>query len=71
VVDSRKDLWLLGVPHRRRVKLASSVDNARWHDSLPLLAAMVDNVLTVWSWPGIVWVDEGLLAATCQSKQEW
>jgi len=47
------------------VKLASNVSSPpMWHDSAPLLAAVVDGQLVVWYNPAVACVDGDLLRAT-------
>jgi intraflagellar transport protein 80 len=71
IVDRQRELHLLHVTKRRCVKLAANVDCCCWHDTAPLLAAIVDGVLTVWFWPEVVWVDPELLQETRHEKREW
>lgn len=50
---------------RRLVKLASNVASPPvWHDSAPMLAAVIDGQLVVWYHPGAAFVDQQLLQAT-------
>lgn len=50
---------------RRLVKLASNVSSPPvWHDTAPMLAAVVDGQLVVWYHPGAAYVDQQLLQAT-------
>lgn len=47
------------------LKLATNVcGSAVWHNSAPMLAAMVDGQLAVWYHPGAAFVDRDLLGAT-------
>jgi hypothetical protein len=50
---------------RRLVKLASNVTSPPvWHDTAPMLAAVVDGRLMVWYHPGAAYVDQQLLQDT-------
>lgn len=50
---------------RRLVKLATNVTSPPvWHDTAPMLAAVVDGQLVVWYYPGAAYVDQQLLQAT-------
>jgi hypothetical protein len=50
---------------RRLVKLASNVSSPPvWHDTAPMLAAVVDGQLVVWYHPAAAFMDQQLLQAT-------
>jgi hypothetical protein len=50
---------------RRLVKLASNVTSPPvWHDTAPMLAAVVDGQLVVWYHPAAAYLDQQLLQAT-------
>lgn len=50
---------------QRLVRLAGNVSSpAVWHDTAPMLAAVVDGQLVVWYHPGAAFVDHQLLQAT-------
>jgi hypothetical protein len=45
VVDANRDLYIIAVVRRSVAKLGSMVDSAVWHDTTPMLAAIVDEKL--------------------------
>ncbi|MEW5301900.1 MAG: hypothetical protein WDW36_004725 [Sanguina aurantia] len=67
-IDRNRDLYILPVMKRGPVKLAAMVDSAMWHDATGMLAAMVEQRLTVWYYPNEVYVDKELLAKTRYTK---
>lgn len=69
-IDANRDLHLLRVMKREASKLAGMVDSAAWHDATPMLAAMVDQRLTIWQYPAAAVVDRDLLAATRYIKSD-
>eukprot|EP00798_Chlamydomonas_sp_ICE-L_P008266 gene8266-1535_t len=69
-IDQNRDLYVMLVVKRSIAKLASMVDSARWHDITGMLAAIVDQKLTVWYYPNEVYVDKELLNKTKYVKVE-
>ncbi|KAJ9526633.1 hypothetical protein QJQ45_017601 [Haematococcus lacustris] len=61
-IDRNRDLYIVPIIKRSVAKLASMVDSATWHDSTGMLAAMVDQKLTVWYYPMEVYCDKELLS---------
>lgn len=70
IVDRNRDLHLVHLAQRASAKLASNVDAAAWHDSAPMLAAVVDGRLVVWQHPGVAFADAALLEATRAARGE-
>uniref|UniRef100_A0A7S3R5J7 Intraflagellar transport protein 80 n=1 Tax=Dunaliella tertiolecta TaxID=3047 RepID=A0A7S3R5J7_DUNTE len=62
LIDRNRDLYVVGVMKRQPAKLASMVDSALWHNTTGMLAALVDQKLTVWYYPNEVFVDKEMLA---------
>ncbi|KAF5830134.1 hypothetical protein DUNSADRAFT_15000 [Dunaliella salina] len=62
LIDRNRDLYIVGIMKRQPAKLASMVDSALWHNTTGMLAALVDQKLTVWYYPNEVFVDKEMLA---------
>uniref|UniRef100_A0A7S2QU27 Intraflagellar transport protein 80 n=2 Tax=Chlamydomonas chlamydogama TaxID=225041 RepID=A0A7S2QU27_9CHLO len=69
-IDRNRDLYVMPIMKRQVAKLGSMVDSALWHDTTGMLAAMVDQKLTVWYYPNEVYGDKELLAKTKYIKSD-
>ncbi|GAX72717.1 hypothetical protein CEUSTIGMA_g173.t1 [Chlamydomonas eustigma] len=69
-IDRNRDLHIMPLAKRTANKLASMVDGVHWHDSTGMLAAIIDQKLTVWYYPNEVYGDKGLLAKTKYVKSD-
>ena len=72
IIDRNRDLLLVPV-HRigvmgRAMKLGGMVQSLKWNDSSNMLSAFQDAHLTVWYYPGVVFVDRELLPLTVWEK---
>jgi len=63
-IDRNRDLHLAQLHRAANFKLATMVDTAMWHESVELLAAVVDHKLNVWCYPHAAYVDRDLVQAT-------
>jgi intraflagellar transport protein 80 len=63
-VDRNRDLYITPVLKPQVVKMGSMCDSVVWHESTDMLAAMVDQKLVVWYYPGAIFVDKDLVHLT-------
>lgn len=69
ILDKNKDLYLTkAMTADRTEKLGAMVDTYMWNDSTDMLIALVDEKLTLFIYPSVVFVDKDLLPKTIQSK---
>lgn len=69
ILDKNKDLYLTKAMNAERTeKLGSMVDTFMWNDATDMLIALIDEKLTIFVYPSVVFVDKDLLPKTLQSK---
>merc|ERR1719359_1530546 len=69
ILDKNKDLYLTKAMNADRTeKLGSMIDTFMWNDATDMLIALIDEKLTVFIYPSVVFVDKDLLPKTLQSK---
>jgi intraflagellar transport protein 80 len=61
LLDANGDLTITPVHRPEPVRLASTVTTAAWCDATGMLAALADGRVTVWVYPGVVYVDADLV----------
>jgi len=69
ILDKNKDLYLTKAMQADRTeKLGAMVDTYMWNDATDMLIALIDEKLTVFVYPSVVFVDKDLLSKTLQTK---
>jgi len=63
-IDRNRDLYITPVLKPHVVKMGTMCDSVVWHESTDMLAAMVDQKLVVWYYPGAIFVDKDLVHLT-------
>jgi intraflagellar transport protein 80 len=63
-IDRNRDLYITPVLKPHVVKMGAMCDSVVWHESTDMLAAMVDQKLVVWYYPGAIFVDKDLVHLT-------
>lgn len=64
IIDANQDLYVTRLHRPDPIKLATMVQSARWHATVPVLAAISNQQLIVWYYPHVVYVDKDLVSKT-------
>ncbi len=68
MIDTNRDLYITPVVKQNFFKLATMTDTLYWNDVSDTLAAVADNNLVSWYYPGIAYVDRDLLVRSKVSR---
>ncbi|CAD7959088.1 unnamed protein product [Amoebophrya sp. A25] len=68
ILDKNKDLYLFPAHKPHLEKLGSMVDDFLWNDATDMLVALVDQTLSCFLYPSVVFVDNTLLPLTVATK---
>ena len=64
IIDANRDLYVTRLHRPDPIELATVVQSARWHATVPVLAAISSQQLIVWYYPHVVYVDNDLVSKT-------
>eukprot|EP00002_Diphylleia_rotans_P010897 TRINITY_DN2155_c0_g1_i7.p1 TRINITY_DN2155_c0_g1~~TRINITY_DN2155_c0_g1_i7.p1 ORF type:complete len:666 (-),score=114.98 TRINITY_DN2155_c0_g1_i7:671-2668(-) len=64
IIDRNRELYLTSITKPNLVKVATMVSSVLWHDTTSVLAVLMDQKLTLFYYPHIIYVDRDLINAT-------